>query len=224
MKLTAEELRRRHPRFVYESYAVERVANSLKLTFCFRLEPDIVFAPELAIESIDRARIDDLDAAVVDRFAFHLGLIEMLSYWKAACPRDVVIEVGALEERQISWWRDLWVRGMGEFFFVNQIDFRSPGYLKLSAPKPARSGPAASGSRRARRSLVMVSGGKDSALTLRELREAGEEFGCLMLNPLPAAIEVAAIGGCTAPIIVRRTLDPILLELNRQGYLNGHTP
>ncbi|HKD65252.1 MAG TPA: hypothetical protein VKB84_00315 [Candidatus Binataceae bacterium] len=160
----------------------------------------------------------------MDRFAFHLGLIEMLSYWKAACPRDVVIEVGALEERQISWWRDLWVRGMGEFFFVNQIDFRSPGYLKLSAPKPARSGPAASGSRRARRSLVMVSGGKDSALTLRELREAGEEFGCLMLNPLPAAIEVAAIGGCTAPIIVRRTLDPILLELNRQGYLNGHTP
>jgi hypothetical protein len=81
-----------------------------------------------------------------------------------------------------------------------------------------------SGRRTARRSLVMVSGGKDSALALHELREGGEEFNCLLLNPPPSAVEVAAIAGCTNPITVRRTLDPRLFELNRAGYLNGHTP
>jgi hypothetical protein len=225
MKLTAEDLRRKHPRLFYESYAAERAGNSLKLSFRFRLEPDIVFAPEIAIDSIDRSRIDALEAGIVDRLAFHLGLIEMLSYWKAACPREVVVEAGPLDQWQIDWWRDLWLRGMGEFFYVNQIDFRSPNYLEITAPTP-RSGAAVQhlDHPRARRSLVMVSGGKDSALSLHELREAGEDFGCLLLNPPPSAIEVAAITGCAQPITVRRTLDPLLLELNRQGYLNGHTP
>lgn len=225
MKFTPEELRRKHPRFVYQSYAAERVGNSLKLSFRFRLEPDIVFAPEISIESIDRSRIDALDEGVLERIAFHLGLIEMLSYWKTACPREVVIEAGALDQWQIGWWRDLWLRGMGEFFYVNQIDFRRPDYLKISARTPPRGNVIQRAGRPyGRRSLVMVSGGKDSALTLHELRRMGEDFGCLLLNPPPSAIEVAAIAGCARPITVRRTLDPLLLELNRQGYLNGHTP
>jgi hypothetical protein len=224
MSFTAEELRRRHPRFLYQSYALERTSNVLRIGFRFTLEPDIVFTPAIVIESIDRSRIDDLDARLVERFAFNLGLIEMLSYWKTACSREVVIEAGALDESQIGWWRELWLRGMGEFFYVNRIDFRSPDFLKISARIPNRPALTKPAMRNARRSLVMVSGGKDSALTLHELRAAGEEFNCLLLNPLPSALEVAAIGGCSRPLIVRRTLDPLLLELNRQGYLNGHTP
>ncbi len=225
MKFSVEELRRKHPRFVYQTYGLERTANSLKVSFRFRLEPDLVFTPEISIQSIGRSRIDEIDPVVVERLAFHLGLIEMLSYWKAACPAQVVIEAGALGERQIGWWRDLWMRGMGEFFYVNGIDFRSPDYLKISAPPPRPSGLADSPrGGHSRRSLVMVSGGKDSALTLHELRAAGEQFNCLLLNPPPSAIEVAAIGGCAQPIVVRRALDPLILELNRQGYLNGHTP
>jgi hypothetical protein len=225
MTSTAEQLRRKHPRFIYQAYALERTANVLRIRFHFTLEPDIVFTPAIAIESIERSRVDDLDPALVERFAFHLGLIEMLSYWKAACPREVAIEAGALDESQIGWWRDLWLRGMGEFFYVNRIDFRSPDFLRISARAPSRHAPATGNTvRHARRSLVMVSGGKDSALALHELRAAGEQFDCLLLNPLPPAIEVAALGGCSRPLIVRRTLDPLLLELNRQGYLNGHTP
>src|SRR5262249_6836243 len=56
------------------------------------------------------------------------------------------------------------------------------------------------------------------------LSKAGENFDCLLLNPLPSAFNVAATAGCAPPLVVRRTLDPLLLELNRQGYLNGHTP
>src|SRR5260370_37083242 len=226
MNSRAEELRRKHPRFIYESFALERAADCLRVSFRFRLEPDIVFTPDLVIESIGRSAIDSLPPAALERFAFHLGLIEMMSYWKAAAPREVAIEAGALNEWQIRWWKELWLRGMGEFFYVNQIDFRSPDYLKISARSPAagEAGQFRDGHRLARRSLVMVSGGKDSALALHELSAAGEEFNCLLLNPPPSAMEVAAIAGCTDPIIVRRTLDPRLLELNRVGYLNGHTP
>jgi UDP-N-acetyl-alpha-D-muramoyl-L-alanyl-L-glutamate epimerase len=226
MSPKAEELRRKHPRFFYQSFDVERAGNDLKITFHFKLEPDIIFTPDIVIESIDRSRIDSLDTPMLERLAFHLGLIEMLSYWKTACPAEVVIEAGALDQWQIRWWKELWLRGMGEFFYVNQIDFRNPDYLKISAlTPPARDGrESRNGRQPARRSLVMVSGGKDSAFTVHELRAAGEDFNCLLLNPPPSAVEVAAIAGCTAPITVRRTLDPRMLDLNRQGYLNGHTP
>jgi hypothetical protein len=226
MRLQAQELRRKHPRFLYQSFGLEQTGKDLKITFRFKLEPDIVFTPDIVIESTDCSRIDSLDTPTLERLAFHLGLIEMLSYWKTACPAEVVIEAGALDHWQIQWWKDLWLRGMGEFFYVNQIDSRSPEYLKIFAPAPhARSNLQSRGGQLpVRRSLVMVSGGKDSAFTLHELCAAGEDFNCLLLNPPPSAVEVAAIAGCKAPITVRRTLDARMLDLNRQGYLNGHTP
>ncbi len=225
MSLKSEELRRRHQRFVYQAFSVARAADRLLIRFRFKLEPDIIFSPELAIESIGRSRIDSISRSALDRLAFHLGLIEMLSYWKAACPGEVVIEAGTLDDRQVQWWKNLWIRGMGEFFYVNQIDFRDPAYLRIVAPAPAEQIAEPLGAyKSARRSLVMVSGGKDSALTLHELRRIGEEFDCLLLNPQSSAIAVAAVAGATSPIIVRRRLDPHLLELNRRGYLNGHTP
>ncbi|MBI3894719.1 MAG: hypothetical protein HY313_02190 [Acidobacteria bacterium] len=71
---------------------------------------------------------------------------------------------------------------------------------------------------------MLTSGGKDSVVTLEILRAAGREFDCLMVNPTKAALAVAKQAGCSEPIIVRRTIDPRLLELNAAGYLNGHTP
>ncbi len=56
------------------------------------------------------------------------------------------------------------------------------------------------------------------------MREAGCVFDCLLLNPVEAALAVARQGGCESHIVVRRTIDPRLLELNAAGYLNGHTP
>ncbi len=50
-------------------------------------------------------------------------------------------------------------------------------------------------------------------------------YGALLLTPQsPAADRVAAHSQTTAVIRVHRTIDPHLLELNHQGYLNGHTP
>ena len=46
----------------------------------------------------------------------------------------------------------------------------------------------------------------------------------LFLNPAPAARDVARVAGCDRAVVVDRTLDPAMLALNRQGYLNGHTP
>jgi hypothetical protein len=59
---------------------------------------------------------------------------------------------------------------------------------------------------------------------LELLRQAKKEIKCFSLNPTEAAKKIMKIVGCKEPIIVERKIDPKLLELNRKGFLNGHTP
>ena len=240
------ELRKRHPRFVYERFTIGRVGRALRAQFRFRLEPEIEFAPEIIFEQVEWARVEEMPRATLETYFFHLGLVEMLSYWKAACSPEIVVRAGALSTEQTAWWMNLLRHGMGEYFYVNQIDFRAADLVRIiSAGKPGVGRDSGFGIRdlwraesrvasRESRDLVLTSGGKDSVVTLETLRAAGRAFDCLLLNPTEAAVAVAkqallsqGVGGqagCAKPIIVRRTIDKRLLELNAAGYLNGHTP
>ena len=220
-----DELRARHPRFTYEDYSIERVGADLKLTFSFTMAPDLAFAPTTTLRGVDTARLATLPAEALDGLAFHLGLIELLSYWKTACAPEIVIKAGALDAEQVEWWRDLVLHGMREFFFVNGIDFRRDDLLTLVASTRAgRPSSRFEPDLPATEDLVLTSGGKDSAFTLEFLRESGHSVRALFLNPAPAARDVARVAGCARSVEVARTLDPAMLALNRAGYLNGHTP
>ena len=220
-----EELRDKHRRFVYERVQVERLRDTLKITFHFLLEPDIEFKPHIVIESINQSRIDSLNDEIIDLLFFNLGLVEMLSYWKAAGSPTIIIKAGYLNDEQVDWWEDLLLYGMREYFFINQIDYRQPDFIEIipeanqkqTLPRYVNDAPS-------HRNLVLTSGGKDTALTLQILLEANQAFDCLMLNPAQAALDLASAANSNPPIIVRRTIDPTLLKLNEMGYLNGHTP
>lgn len=220
-----EQLRRRHPTFTYESYSWERLGNALKIRFLFTIEPTIRFSPETIIESVDEKILETFSDGALEHFIFHLGLVEMLSYWKSTCAPEIVVHAGFLDNQQREWWKDLLQYGMREFFYVNNIDFRSPDFVNIftSGVKRESTGPYVRAPLQDR-DLVFVSGGKDSTLALQLLREVGRPFDCLLLNPTPAATAIGKqIEGHTS-IVVRRTIDPFLLELNKAGYLNGHTP
>lgn len=221
-KLGLDELRAQYPQFFYESFSHRRAGDELILQFQFRIGNELIFEPQTRITSIDRSSIASIDSRVLDRLVFHLGLIEMLSYWKATCSPGIVIKAGSLNAEQVAWWTDLLLKGMAEYFYVNQIDFRVSDFVKISVDSTCES--KVHDEALSDRTLVMASGGKDSALTLQLMRAASPEFNCLMLNPLPAASMLVAEAGCRSPIIVRRTIDPRLLELNKRGFLNGHTP
>ena len=77
--------------------------------------------------------------------------------------------------------------------------------------------------------LVPIGGGKDSAVTLELLRKcrAGPAAWVHYQSQRshhPTPPESAGLSEEDRIISARRTLDPGMLELNRQGYLNGHTP
>ncbi|MBM4441382.1 MAG: hypothetical protein FJ027_13270 [Candidatus Rokubacteria bacterium] len=222
---TFARLRARHPRFTYEDYAVERTGDALRLTFSFTMAPDLAFAPTTTLRGIDAERLATIPREGLDGLAFHLGLIELLSYWKTACAPEIVIKAGSLDAGQVEWWRDLVLHGMREFFFVNGIDFhRDDLFTIVTTPRTGRPTARVEPALADAEDLVLVSGGKDSALTLEHLRESGRGVRALFLNPAPAARDVARVAGVERSVVVERTLDPAMLALNAQGYLNGHTP
>lgn len=221
--MLVDTLREKHPRFIYEKFWLRPENNNLKIGYEFRIEPDISFTPEIVIENINLSGVHSLDEKVVNNLAFHLGLMEIPSYWKATCSPQIIIKSGSLNQSQIQWWHRLIMNGLGQFFYTNQIDFQQPNFLEITTTQN-NTWPKYESKLDSQKILIPVGGGKDSIITLEILKKASKQINCFSLNPTKATLEIIKLAGCQNPIIVHRQIDENLLELNQNGYLNGHTP
>lgn len=217
------ELQKKYPQFVYDKYNYKIKGKDLEISFIFNVTPDIKFSPKIIIENINKSRIKKIRESTLDNLIFHLGLIEMISYWKATCSPKIIIKAGYLDKKQIKWWQDLIFNGMGQFFYENKIDFKKSDFLKIISTSNKYT-PVDLLLTRRKRYLVPFREGKDSIVTLEKLKRQKKKINTFTVNPTKAAKKVLKVAGIKNPIIVERRIDPLLLKLNRQGYLNGHTP
>src|SRR5262249_30583641 len=153
----------------------------------------------------------------LDNAVFHLGLIEAFSYWKATASPTIEIYAGNLSVEQVHWWEDLLINGMSEFFYRNDIDFTTDGFVRM-IPAGAGAPLAAYNGTLPRRSLPTIGGGRDSALAAGLLRDSGHRFACMMLNPSSAARKIASQATTADAVMIHREICPGLLELNRRGF------
>lgn len=195
------------------------------MTFWFRIEPQITLKPRITIKNIPEERLEKIGKRALNNFVFHLGMMEIPSYWKATCSPEIAVQAGYLDKDQAKWWHDLLIKGMGQYFFENKIDWRDKDFLKISV-NPGIAAPAQETTDIELKEghLIPIGGGKDSVVTLNLLKEAGGRINCFLLNPSRASKKVVRIAGIKSPVVVERKIDSQLLELNKQGYLNGHTP
>jgi len=221
-------LRRKYPQFIYEGFDWKISGKNLEIIFAFRVPPHISFSPRLTIENIDPIRVKKLGQGRVNNLVFNLGLIEMLSYWKTTCSPKILVRCGSLAKEQIRFWHDLIIKGMGQYFFENRIDFAKPGFLTIVPPHDFKNQPSPFAKRLQNRFLVPVGGGKDSAVTLEILKSAGKEINCFAFNPTirpdKAIREVMQVAGCKTPIRASLEIDKRLFTLSQKGFLTGHTP
>ena len=217
-------LRRQYPVFEYTAYHYREEADGLRLWFDFRMD-DIEFHPTALIE-----RRPFLDFSKdIDTIVFNIGMVELVSYWKCACPPTVKVLCGSLTDSQIAFWRKLYWHGLGEFFYTNGINASFDDYMLVNGYKTAGEQSQELPNTHyplPTHYLVPIGGGKDSVVTLELLRCAGRTVRPLIMNPRGATIECAAKAGFPIDevLVIRRTIDPTLLDLNAKGYLNGHTP
>ena len=232
MKLA--QLRKQYPVFLYKGYSYKLRGKDLAISFDFRVLPDIRFAPKVVIKNVGKENLKRVGESNLNNLVFHLGLMEIPSYWKATCSPKIIVKAsppaGGLNSTQVAWWKNLFMQGLGEFFYKNSIDFTTPNFLTITSERvPSRSEVRVgrgfggrSGGGHSLRVLVSVGGGKDSAVTLELLKNM--KIQSFVLNPKKPQLAIIKKAGEKAPITALRTIDSRLLELNRKGYFNGHTP
>jgi UDP-N-acetyl-alpha-D-muramoyl-L-alanyl-L-glutamate epimerase len=218
------ELREKFPFFVYQSYNIAFEENSIELKFNFSLANKFIFKPSLSIPNRAFYHIKGIDRESLEQLAFHIGMIELISYWKAACSPILIIKPFHLNDDQVKWWKHIYFQGLGEFFYLNGIDTTEEEFMKIEIASDRVSRPAVN--QLSNKYLVPVGGGKDSAVSLELLHKSSLDLVPFIINPRGASSGSARIAGFTEDhtAIVNRHLDPALLKLNEEGFLNGHTP
>ncbi|MBQ9182132.1 MAG: hypothetical protein IJ134_05835 [Bacilli bacterium] len=213
------EYRALYNNFIYKSYEVKKNNENIEITFNFEIENLKNFTPTLKIEN---KGIINYDEKIIDNLVFNLGLIELISYWKCTCSKNVIIKCGYLNDEQINWFKKLYYNGLGEFFYINKIDTNIDDFMNIiidfEETKDYDVNYSGSGN------LICVGGGKDSIVSLELLKN--EDNKIFIVNPKDVTIDCSKTAGYDISDIigVKRVIDSNLLELNSLGFLNGHTP
>jgi hypothetical protein len=220
------QLREEYPFMEYLGYELNMDATGLNVKYNLNLAGKYTFHPAFSIpKKIFFKKFpttESIQSPLYQNLLFHIGLIELISYWKSACPPLVIIKGQKLDAEQVSWWKNVYFQGLGEFFYTNQIETSLEEFMNISSsgetiqPQSIHLDETV---------IVPVGGGKDSVVTLEMLKKS-EQVRPFIMNPRGATLECVRVAGFEQDgfIEVNRRLDPLLLELNAEGFLNGHTP
>lgn len=219
-----EQLRKQYQEFIFHNFNIEETKGAYVFTYHFEIVGLSEFEPTMTIPKPKNIP-SHLHTKLVKEAAFSLGMVELVSYWKIACPPHVTVACGKLDAYQIAWWKKLYFHGLGEFFYINHIPLDPEGFMDLQSTGKAIEGEPYEAE--VKGNLIPVGGGKDSFVSLSLLAPYKEENCAFIINPVISAVNSAHAAGYVEGkdlIINHRTLDPRMLELNKKGYLNGHTP
>jgi len=220
-----KELREKYPEFCYHSFKYQWINKKLEIEFEFHLGDSYQFYPKHSIQLPASMPIPSIPKDELDLLVFHLGMVELVSYWKAACAPRVIIKPFQLSEKQITWWKKLYFEGLGEFFYLNMLEVAIEDFMHIhcedapllpSSPTPILN----------EQVLVPIGGGKDSVVSLELLKDLKKPLIPFVVNPRGATIESIENAGFKLEdaLFTKRSIHPQLLALNAEGFLNGHTP
>lgn len=217
------KLRKDYPFFLYESFEYKIIKDYLEISFVFNISDKFYFKPSCSIPLRHFYCIDKVAKKELDSIIFNIGLVELVSYWKSTCSPIVIIKPYCLDVFQINWWKHLYFQGLGEFFFTNNIKadyndfltFEFVNNIKFYKHQTSLTDDY----------IIPIGGGKDSVVTL-ELLKKKYKVRPLIINPRKATKETIEEAGFyeNDSIILYRSIDQTLLDINKKGFLNGHTP
>ena len=218
-----EKYRETYQEFWYNSYSVSEDEKAIYLEYEFEIPNLMKFHPKLQIDKKD-LQLKKLNTVQVENMVFHIGMVELISYWKCTCSPKVRIQCGYLSQEQIAWWKKLYFYGLGELFYRNQIQTDIENFMQIECKKTeVLEYPEIQD--KSEGYIIPIGGGKDSVVTLETLKRSKNDY-CLIINPKPVTLRCAEIAGIDEKHIIEihRVIDKNLIELNGKGFINGHTP
>ncbi len=233
------DLREKYKEFVYKSYEKSIEEDQLVLKFFFEINGLESFVSKWKFplkmttgegaEDVKfiktKSREELLNDRILDRMIFSLGMVETISYYKITCPKTAKIECGNLSKWQLEWWQKLFRNGLGEFLYINGIEYIEPEELisfSITEEDPAGISPL-NDSSVYEGALVPIGGGKDSVVSLEVIK--GNPIITYTINGNDTTKNVIECCEYKAgDYSAKRILDKKILEMNEKGFMNGHIP
>ena len=223
------EFREKYKTFTYEGYQYFIEDGLLKVVYDFDIDGLDHFSPywkfDMGKRNIDELMIDE----TFDNMVFSLGMVELISYWKICCPKEVIIKGRFLNDEQIKWWKELYYLGLGEYFYTNHIETSVEEFMTI-VPEGEKKYVVDDNVKKINEEmiegcLVPIGGGKDSVVSLELLKKTNNRIRPFIINPRGATLNTVSVGGFNDELITaKRILDKNMIRLNGEGFLNGHTP
>ena len=208
--------REKYSEIIYRNYKIEYDEEYMLIKYKFEIPNLRIFEPTISILKND-IKNKNINEDVLNSIIFRLGIIELISYYKCVCPKNIVIESGYIDEEEQAWFKKLFFNGLGEFFYVNNIKVNEDELFNFIIKGDKIN--IEDNNYKGYGNLIPVGGGKDSNVTLELLKKYDNK--CFVINPKQVHIDCMKDQEYYA---VKRTIDKNLLELNKLGFLNGHTP
>lgn len=215
---------------VFEFSSITPFWNEARVEFGYTIHFDDgsseVFVEKLNLPSAILVTEDK--SVTVENALQALHLILGISHFKLYCPSEISIKGYSLDKDQAEFWNTVYTKGLGEFFYRNQIDFR--GLVKFPSRRDEEELGRWGGYEDMRsggkgdRSLVLIGGGKDSIVSAEIVKESGELFDFFAINVTDLQKDVAGVLQKDVKTITR-VLDPKILEYaTRDDVYQGHVP
>ena len=220
------DIREKYNTFIYKDYKVIYNEDKINVTYVYKIS-DYEFKPVVTIyrENITNKNIDK---NFLEYLFFNFGIINAINYYKLTVAKKFIIECGSLNKEQKEFFKKLFYNGLGELLYKNKLDIKYNDFLDIEAQaqsytfnvKDTFIG-----------NLIPIGGGKDSIVTLEILKPEKSKNSCFLYkrNIYPddlASLNTIHTAGYKDKDILsfNVTLDPLMLELNKQGFYNGHVP
>lgn len=200
--------------FCFESYQLDRATKTLELKYSI---DERYFLTERWV--FDFAWQDNVDPQALDRALFLLHILAGVSYYKAHLASTIEVRSGQLDEAGAQFFAELYQKGLGQFFYTNQLDPFTEIPFRVNATAPLS--PIAL--KHLDGVLLPIGGGKDSLVSARILDTAERPFTAWVVNHTARFSGMLEELACPVASVTRQ-VDPRIGELNSQGAYNGHIP
>lgn len=200
--------------FTFGAYKVN--ARRSTVTFTYRVEFKFgitkTFTDRLYFKDIKPELWEKVPKSVLEPTLQSLLLMIGINYWSAFRTKNIRIEGFSLTRKQADFWDNLYLNGLGEFFYLMKVDFRD---LIAFPYDDSATEHTAMRFERPARALLLNGAGKDSILSAEILKASGKAFDFFAFSPTPAHKRIAKIVGESADswlgpktISVKRRRDP----------------
>ena len=208
--------------FTFGKYKIDKKRSTITFTYRadFKFGLSKHYTDKLIFENIDEGAWDEIPEDVLKPTLEALLIMLGINYWCVFPTKNIKIERFTLTREQANFWDTLYLKGLGEFFFLMQMDFRDliafPYEDQATTKKPGNFP-------RSNRSLLLNGAGKDSILSAETLKASGIPFDFFAFAPTPAHAKIAELVGAQT-IRVTRARDPYLDFLMSMFGVSGAYP